>query len=116
MQCLKASAAAIVFVGLMLTAASAQAAPARSVKGQLVFETPGVSCSPCRVTLMRAAGQPLGMTITDTAGNFSFDNVEPGSYTLHIEIDGFEKIDQEFDFVDSFADRTATVLVAPRRI
>jgi Tfp pilus assembly protein PilF len=114
MQCVKASAAVAVFVGLMLTVTSTQAAPARSVKGQLVFETPGVSCNPCRVSLTRGAGQPVGMTITDSAGNFTFDNIEPGSYMLHIEIDGFEKIDQEFDFIDGVGGTTATVLVAPR--
>jgi hypothetical protein len=65
---------------------------------------------------MRPTGQPIGMTITDSAGNFIFDNVEPGSYTIHVEIDGFEKIDQDFDFADGFAGGTATVLVAPRRL
>jgi tetratricopeptide (TPR) repeat protein len=117
MQFVKASAAVAVFVGLMLTVASIQAAPARSVKGQLVFETPGVSCNPCRVSLMRSAGQPVGFTVTDSAGNFTFDNVEPGSYMLRIEIDGFEKIDQEFNFIDNLGGGgTATVLVAPRRL
>jgi len=117
MQFVKASAAVAVFVGLILTIASTQAAPARAVRGQLVFETPGISCNPCRVSLMRGTGQPVGMTITDSAGNFTFDNIEPGSYMLHIEIDGFEKIDQEFDFVDSLGGpTTATVLVAPRRL
>jgi tetratricopeptide (TPR) repeat protein len=57
------------------------------------------------------------MTITDSAGNFTFDNIEPGSYMLHIEIDGFEKVDQEFDFIDSLGGGpTATILVAPRRL
>ena len=65
---------------------------------------------------MRPTGQPIGMTFTDSAGNFIFDNVEPGSYTIHVEIDGFEKIDQNFDFADGFAGGTATVLVAPRRL
>jgi len=117
MQLVKASAAVIIFVGLMLTTASTQAAPVRSVKGQLVFETPGVSCNPCRVSLIRAVGQPVGMTLTDSAGNFTFDNVEPGSYTIRIEIDGYDKVDQELDLADSLtAGATATILVAPRRL
>jgi Tfp pilus assembly protein PilF len=117
MQSVKASAAvAVAFVGLMLTAASTHAAPARALRAQLVFETPGVSCNPCRVSLMRQSGQPIGMTFTDSAGNFTFENVEPGTYVIHVEIDGFQNIDQEFDFSDGFAPGTATVLVAPRRM
>ena len=116
MRCVRASAAVAVFVGLLLTAALTQAAPVRSLKGQLVFETPGVSRNPCRVSLMRPTGQPIGITIADSAGNFTFDNVEPGSYTIRVEIDGFDKIDQDFDFADSFGGATATVLIAPRRI
>jgi Tfp pilus assembly protein PilF len=113
MQLVKASASAAVFVGLMLTVASTQAAP-RAFSGRLVFETAGVSCNPCRVTLMRPTGQPVEMTVTDTAGNFTFNNVEPGSYTLHIEIDGFEKVDQDFDFIDSMIAGTATIVVNTR--
>jgi len=56
------------------------------------------------------------MTMTDSAGNFTFENVEPGSYTIHIEIDGFEKIDQDFDFADGFPTGTATIIVAARPV
>jgi tetratricopeptide (TPR) repeat protein len=99
----------------MLTAFSTHAAPVRSFKGQLVFENVGMSCNPCRVSLMRQTGQPVAMTITDTAGNFIFDNVEPGTYTIQVEIDGFKRIEQDVNVSEGLAGGTATILVAPQR-
>jgi tetratricopeptide (TPR) repeat protein len=116
MQYVRSYVAAVIFVGLLLTAAPTEAAPARSFKGQLVFENVGVSCNPCRVSLMRQSGQPVAMTITDTAGNFIFDNVEPGRYMIQVEIDGFDRIEQDVNVNEGLAGGTATILVAPRRL
>jgi Tfp pilus assembly protein PilF len=115
MQCVKASVVVTVLVGLMLTSVSTQAASARSFKGQLVFENVGVSCQPCRVSLMRQTGQPVAMTITDAAGNFTFDNVEPGTYTIQVDIDGFNRVEQDLNVSPGLAGGTTTILVAPRR-
>jgi Flp pilus assembly protein TadD len=114
----KASGAVLAFVVLMLLAVTSTqaAAPARALSGKLVFETAGVSCNPCQVTLISPSGQPIGMTFTDSSGNFSFENVQPGSYTIHIEIDGFEKIDQDVNFTDGFGAGPATILVTPKPV
>jgi Flp pilus assembly protein TadD len=112
----KVFAAVLMFVVLMMSVASTQAAaPGRAVSGRLIFESAGVSCSPCRITLIAPTGQPVGMAFADSSGNFTFDNVPPGSYRIYVEIDGYEKIEQQVDLMDGFAGAPATVIISPKR-
>jgi Flp pilus assembly protein TadD len=102
---------------LLLSVDSTQAVAAgRSFTGKLIFETPGLSCTPCQVTLLSSGGQPIGMTIADSAGNFTFENVEGGIYTIQIEMEGFEQIEQQVNVMDGFSSGTTTVLIAPKPI
>ena len=120
MRLFKASGAVLALLLLMLSAVTSTEAAApsgRALNGKLVFETAGVSCNPCRVTLMTTMGQPIGMTFTDSAGNFTFENVQAGTYTVHVEIEGYERVDQDVTFLEGFgAGTTANVLVAPKPV
>ncbi len=118
MRFVKASGAVLTFFLLMLLAVTSTeaAAPAgSSLNGKLIFEVGGFSCNPCRVTLVTTSGQPLGMTFADSAGNFTFENVQAGTYTVRVEIDGFERIEQEVTFFDGFGGGgTTTILLTPK--
>ena len=120
MRLFKASGAVLALLLLMLSAVTSTEAVApsgRPLNGKLVFETAGVSCNPCRVTLMTTMGQPIGMTFTDSAGNFTFENVQAGTYTVHVEIEGYERVDQDVTFLEGFGvGSTANVLVAPKPV
>lgn len=114
MRFIKPSAAVLGLVVLTFAAASAEAAASpRALSGRLVFDTAGVSCGPCHVTLIASSGQPIAMTFTDSAGNFTFENVQPGSYVIHVELEGFEDVDQEINFFEGFG--APTVLVTLKR-
>jgi Flp pilus assembly protein TadD len=115
MRLVKTSVAVFTFV--ILSVASTYGAAPRAVSGRLVFETSGVTCAPCRVTLVGPLGQPLAVTFADSAGNFTFENVEPGAYRVSVDIDGFERIDQPVNFMDGFGGSAATVVVvSPKRV
>jgi tetratricopeptide (TPR) repeat protein len=77
-----------------LTASFAQAAQRdQSLSGRLMFEN-GFTCDRCVVSLLANGIRPVGTTIADLSGHFSFPNVPRGYYTIRVEIDGFEDVNQ----------------------
>ena len=78
-----------------LTASFAQAAQRdQSLSGRLMFENGGFTCDRCVVSLLANGIRPVGTTIADLSGHFSFPNVPRGYYTIRVEIDGFEDVNQ----------------------
>src|SRR5215813_8631539 len=69
------------------------AAPDRSISGRLVFDDSSFTCDQqCRVTLLALGARPVETVFADLAGNFSFNAVPRGSYTIRVDIDGFEPV------------------------
>jgi Tfp pilus assembly protein PilF len=86
---------------LIFVCMNAQAAQRQQViSGRLISENGAFSCDHCVVTLLANGVRPIGTTYTDLSGHFTFAAVPRGSYTIHIEIDGFQDVNQvvENDF------------------
>src|SRR5215475_15392718 len=78
-----------------------QAAGGQSVSGRLVFENTDFACDHCVVTLLANGVRPMGTTYIDLSGRFTFINVPHGSYTIHVEIVGFEDVNQPVESTDA---------------
>jgi Tfp pilus assembly protein PilF len=107
----------LVLMLMIFTSIPEAAAAGRELSGKLIFEAAGVSCNPCRVTLLASSGQPMGMAFADSAGNFTFENIQPGAYMVQVELEGFEKIEQDINVAEGFGGgTTVTVLVTPKPV
>jgi tetratricopeptide (TPR) repeat protein len=54
-------------------------------------------------TLQTQQGSPVASQPVDSAGNFEFDALSPGTYILTIKADNFQTYQQTFDFSDGWA-------------
>jgi tetratricopeptide (TPR) repeat protein len=43
---------------------------------------------------LKQTGIPVGVAYTDSAGRFTFRNVRPGLYTIHVQLEGYEDLDR----------------------
>lgn len=83
---------------LFLMSNPAQAAERdQTVSGRLIFENGEFACDRCVVTLLANGVRPMGTTYADISGHFMFSNVPRGQYSVHVEIDGFEEVNQSLD-------------------
>src|SRR5262249_16958814 len=64
------------------------------ISGRLIFDNANVSCYPCLVALLANGVRPVGTTYADLSGHFTFTGVPRGSYTIHVELDGFQDVNQ----------------------
>jgi tetratricopeptide (TPR) repeat protein len=78
-----------------------QAQREQSLSGRLIFENGDFTCDRCVVTLLANGVRPAGTTITDLSGHFTFPNVPRGNYTIRVEIDGFEDVNQAIEAAGS---------------
>ncbi len=76
---------------------SANAAMGQTVSGRLLFENGDFPCDHCVVSLLANGVRPVSTTYADLGGHFVFSNVPAGIYTIHLEIDGFEDVNQQID-------------------
>jgi tetratricopeptide (TPR) repeat protein len=89
MRFLKASVLLAAFVALFEPGIGEAAA--HSITGRLIFEDSRFNCDQqCVVTLVSMGVRPVQTVLADFSGRFTFDRVPQGSYTIRIEIDGFE--------------------------
>jgi tetratricopeptide (TPR) repeat protein len=87
------------FILLLLTA-NLIAAEGRTISGRLVFDN-GYACDrQCTVTLLLAGMRPVQTVTPDLAGHFVFNGVPLGSYSIRVDIDGFESVTQSVRDVD----------------
>ena len=87
----------------------------QSVSGRLVFENGDFTCDRCVVSLLANGTRPVGTTIVDLSGHFTFANVPRGNYTIRVEIDGFEEVNQAIDTAVSPETSVLINLVRKRR-
>lgn len=114
MRFAKASVTLLLFVLLLCSATLSPAAvpPDRSISGRLLYERGEYSCERCVVTLLMAGVRPVAVSYADLSGRFSFRNVPKGQYTIHIEIEGFDEVNQAVDTSDGIGyDTNVTVML-----
>jgi tetratricopeptide (TPR) repeat protein len=68
----------------------------QTVSGRLIFDN-GFLCDHCVVTLLANGIRQVGTTVADLSGHFTFQNIPRGNYTIHLELDGFEEVNQAVD-------------------
>jgi tetratricopeptide (TPR) repeat protein len=67
-----------------------------SVSGTLLASGASFACL-CEVTLELPGGHAVASAFLDSAGNFKFTNVRPGSYVIRATIDGFKEVQHPVD-------------------
>lgn len=79
---------------------SRAAVPEQTISGTLMLEHGPFQCDQCVISLLANGVRPVSTTYLDFGGHFTFRGVAPGSYTIHMEINGFEDVNQPVDARD----------------
>jgi tetratricopeptide (TPR) repeat protein len=82
------------FLLLFVSTNTTAAAERDQISGRLIFENGNFSCDHCAITLLADGVRPIGTTYTDLSGRFTFSGVPRGTYTIHLELDGFQDVNQ----------------------
>ncbi len=95
-----------------------QGIDAREVTGRLLFDRPSTSCEMIRVDLQLGDFQTVATAYTDSACAFRFPKVSPGSYNIHVNIDGYQeaRFDANVDRVGSSGLLNVLMTTAPGRV
>ena len=75
----------------LLVSPAAQTADGTNVAGR-VTDPQGSSVAEARLTLTTSSGSSAGKTVADEHGDFALRSIEPGTYTVTAQADGFETI------------------------
>ena len=94
---------AILFASVLMVCNSnfVEGAAPRSISGRLMFDNASFSCEfQCQVTLLASGVRPVQTAFVDIGGRFTFNNIPPGLYTVRVEIEGFETVNQQVEAGD----------------
>ncbi len=98
---MQATRASLILAGFVLCVLAASiptvASPEQTISGTLLSEGGDLGCDHCLITLLASGGRPVATAYSDTSGHFAFQGVPAGSYIIHLEIEGFEEINQPID-------------------
>jgi Tfp pilus assembly protein PilF len=83
------------------------------ISGRLISENGDFSCDHCVVSLLANGVRPISTTYTDLSGHFTFAGVPRGSYTIHVEVDGFQDVNQIVG--SDFGEADVLVTLVPKR-
>ena len=78
-----------------------------SFSGKLLYQN--MPCDRCEVSLENF-GVPVGTVFSDSVGNFVFSNLRPGIYTLRVNVEGFESVEQRVEVSQFFGGQTIVTL------
>src|SRR5215471_18603671 len=97
---------AIVFASALMACNSSfvEGAANRSISGRLMFDNGSFSCDQCQVTLLASGVRPVQTTFVDLGGRFTFNNIPAGFYTIRVEIEGFETVNQQVEAGDGVSE------------
>lgn len=102
MRYARQSVYSVLLISMLFGATWTQAAiQEQTLTGNISFDSGQFLCDHCLVQLFLAGGQPLASTFVDTLGTFTFRNVRPGTYTVHVEADGFDDADQTVEVYEN---------------
>ena len=115
MRIAKESVAVVLMLLLMLFAVSAiqAAAPEQNqLSGRLIFAR-SFPCERCPVNLLLGV-QPVATAYVDGAGNFNFGSVQQGTYIIHVELPGYEQVDQQVEVFGNFSTPNTVIMLTPK--
>ena len=112
MRFLKSSVVLPAFLVLLSYPSLFQAAEVeKSILGRLIFENGDFPCDRCAVTLLANGVRPVATAVADLSGHFIFNHIPGGSYTIHLELEGFETVDEPINtFEAAFGPETVITL------
>src|SRR5437879_6331028 len=87
----------------------------RTITGKLMFDQ-GASCDAVKVELEVSEMQPIESVYADPSCNFRFMQPVPGSYLIHVNVDGYEEIRQRVENTDTTAMNVIQMIPAQGRI
>src|SRR5262245_61853945 len=116
MHSFKATVVAGAFVLIFLSANVLHAAIEESIAGRLISGNATFSCDHCVVTLLSLGVRPVATAFVDMSGGFTFNNVPRGAYTIHVELDGFETVDQPVDAYEARSGATIVISLTRKAI
>ena len=111
MRFLKGSVILSAFVALLINSNLLVAAPERTIAGRLIFESAELQCQQqCVVTLLAYGVRPVQSVFADLGGRFTFENVPRGTYSIRVDIDGFESVNQP---IQEFEESVGLNIIVP---
>ena len=87
----------------------------RAITGKLMFDQ-GASCETVKVELEVSEMQPIESVYADPSCSFRFMQPVPGSYLIHVDVDGYEEVHQRVDSTDTAGMNVIQMIPAPGRI
>jgi Tfp pilus assembly protein PilF len=97
----------------MLQTGLAEQANRPQITGRILFPYSGQPCDSCQVSL-ESATVPVDTALTDSVGNFKFYDLRPGTYMLHIVVDGFEEVEMRIDVGPTGGAAPATIFLTAK--
>jgi len=82
-----------------------------SIRGKLIVQNQHDFDQRVEIKLEKAALQVVQTTYTDSAGNFEFRGLGPGSYFVAITVEGYEPIHQSVEVFNSFGNSSLTLFL-----
>src|SRR5262249_31767462 len=105
MRFLRVSAILFASVLMVWNSNFVQGAAPRSISGRLMFDNAIFSCEfQCQVTLLASGVRPVQTAFVDFGGRFTFNNIPAGLYTIRVEIEGFESVNQQVEAGDGISE------------
>jgi tetratricopeptide (TPR) repeat protein len=83
------------------------------ISGRLIFDNGEFSCDRCIVSLLANGIRPVAVAYADLSGHFMFTGVPRGVYTIHVELDGFQDVNQNIETGEGEANILVTLLRKP---
>jgi tetratricopeptide (TPR) repeat protein len=80
----------------------------------VIFENSNVACERCQVILLANGERPVATTYLDLGGHFAFPGVPRGLYSIRIQVEGFEEVNQPVD-AGAFSEANIMVTLVPKR-
>jgi len=104
MRFLRVSAILFASVLILCDPNFGEGAAPRSISGRLMFDNGSFSCDQCLVTLLASGVRPIQTAFVDLSGRFTFSNIPAGFYTIRVEIEGFEPVNQQVEAFDGVSE------------
>lgn len=83
-----------------------------NIRGKVVIANQHDADQRIEVRLEKSALQMIQTTYTDSAGNFDFRNLAPGSYYVSVSLDGYEPVHQAVEIFNAFGNTSTTIFLS----
>jgi tetratricopeptide (TPR) repeat protein len=81
------------------------------IRGKVIIADNHGADQRIEVRLEKSTVQVLMTTFTDAAGNFEFRSLAPGSYTVSIDLEGYEPVRQSVDVFNNLGSNSVTIFL-----